>query len=186
MIECLRIRVLDTNNSMEKIVNKSIDEYLTKYKLDVHKKIDELKFGDDEKIKKLREFVFDYNPLIIKKDELKKPVRAKTVIPMCFRCSAQRVNGEQCTRRKNKDGAYCGTHTKVLPHGVFEKVDNNEKIKKNINVVAENVQGIMYYIDSFLNVYNTEDILSDKEDPRIVAKAVKNGNIFTIPELGLT
>lgn len=178
MNEAQRIR-------MEKIINKSIEEYLTKYKMDIRNKMSELKFSDDEKKNKLLEFVFDYDRLTIKKDELKKPLRLKTIIPPCLRCSAKRVNGEQCTRRKNKNGEYCGTHSKVLPYGVFDVVKNDDEVKKNLNVVAENIQGIMYYIDSFLNVYNTEDILEGKEDPRIVAKAEKNNNIYTIPEFGL-
>ena len=170
---------------MEKIINKNIEEYLTKYKMEIRTKMSELKFSDDEKKNKLLEFVFDYDRLTIKKEELKKPSRLKTIIPPCLRCSAKRVNGEQCTRRKNKDGEYCGTHSKVLPYGVFDVVKNDDEVKKNINVVAENIQGIMYYIDSFLNVYNTEDILEGKEDPRIVAKAEKKNNVYTIPELGL-
>ena len=178
MNEAQRIR-------MEKIINKNIEEYLTKYKMEIRTKMSELKFSDDEKKNKLLEFIFDYDRLTIKKEELKKPSRLKTIIPPCLRCSAKRVNGEQCTRRKNKDGEYCGTHSKVLPYGVFDVVKNDDEVKKNINVVAENIQGIMYYIDSFLNVYNTEDILEGKEDPRIVAKAEKKNNIYTIPELGL-
>ena len=178
MNEAQRIR-------MEKIINKNIEEYLTKYKMEIRTKMSELKFSDDEKKNKLLEFIFDYDRLTIKKEELKKPSRLKTIIPPCLRCSAKRVNGEQCTRRKNKDGEYCGTHSKVLPYGVFDVVKNDDEVKKNINVVAENIQGIMYYIDSFLNVYNTEDILEGKEDPRIVAKAEKKNNVYTIPELGL-
>ena len=178
MNEAQRIR-------MEKIINKNIEEYLTKYKMEIRTKMSELKFSDDEKKNKLLEFIFDYDRLTIKKEELKKPSRLKTIIPPCLRCSAKRVNGEQCTRRKNKNGEYCGTHSKVLPYGVFDVVKNDDEVKKNLNVVAENIQGIMYYIDSFLNVYNTEDILEGKEDPRIVAKAEKNNNIYTIPEFGL-
>jgi hypothetical protein len=170
---------------MEKIINKSIEEFLTKYKMDIRNKMSELRFPDDEKKNQLLEFVFDYDRLTIKKDELKKPSRLKTIIPPCSRCSAKRVNGEQCTRRKNKEGEYCGTHSKVLPYGVFDVVKNNDDVKRNINVVAENIQGIMYYIDSFLNVYNTEDILEGKEDPQIIAKAEKKNNLYTIPELGL-
>lgn len=169
---------------MEKVVNKSIDEYLTKFKSDVANKISELKFNNDGKTNKLLEFVSNYNNLILKKDDLKKTSRIKTVIPPCSRCSAKRVNGEQCTRRKNKESEYCGTHSKVLPYGVFEvKTDGDSK--RSMNVIAENIQGIMYYIDSFLNVYNTEDILEGKEDPRIVAKAVKINSVYTIPEFGL-
>lgn len=170
---------------MEKVLNKSIDEYLTKYKTDIINKMKDLKFNDDEKTNKLLEYVFNYNSLILKKDDLKKSSRIKTIIPSCSRCSAKRVNGEQCTRRKNKEGEYCGTHSKVLPYGVFEIKTDNETAKRNLNVMAENIHGIMYYIDSFLNVYNTEDILDGKEDPRIVAKAVKINNVYTIPEFGL-
>ena len=170
---------------MEKIINKNIEEYLTKYKMNIRDKMIELKFQEDEKMNKLLEFVFDYDRLTLKKDELKKTTRLKTIIPSGLRCCAKRVNGEQCTRRRNKEGEYCGTHSKVLPYGVFDVVKNTNDTKKNVNVVAENIQGIMYYIDSFLNVYNTEDILEGSEDPRIVAKAEKNNNVYTIPELGL-
>lgn len=171
---------------MEKVINKSVEEYMMKYKGDIQSKVEMLKFNsDDEKVKKLLEFISGYKNLKLTKDDLKKPTRIKTIIPCCIRCSAKRVNGEQCTRRKSKIGEYCGTHSKVLPYGVFEtKVDSND-IKQNLNVMAENIQGIMYYIDSYLNVYNTEDILDGKENPRIVAKAVKDNDVYTIPEFGL-
>ena len=57
--------------------------------------------------------------------------------------------------------------------------------KQTIKVFTENIHGIIYYIDEYLNVYNTEDILDEKEDPRIVAKAVKNGDRYIIPEFEL-
>ena len=45
--------------------------------------------------------------------------------------------------------------------------------------------GIVYYIDNYKNVYKTEDVLSEKENPEIIAKyEVNNGN-YTIPLLGL-
>jgi hypothetical protein len=171
---------------MDKVINKGISEYLTKYKADIQNKIEELKFNkDDEKINKLSEFVLGYTNLILTKEDLKKTTRLKTIIPSCIRCSAKRVNGEQCTRRKNKSGEYCGTHAKVLPYGIFETSCENDDSKKSLNVVTENIRGIMYYIDEYLNVYNTEDIVNGKEDPRIVAKAVKINNEFTIPEFGI-
>jgi hypothetical protein len=57
---------------MDKIINKSIEEYLTKYKMDIRDKMMEQKFPDDEKKNKLLEFVFDYDRLTIKMEELKK------------------------------------------------------------------------------------------------------------------
>ena len=52
-------------------------------------------------------------------------------------------------------------------------------------VFAEEIKGIVYYIDNNYNVYNTEDILSEKINPRIIAKYVKDDNKYTIPEFGL-
>lgn len=171
---------------MDKVVNKGISEYLTKYRNDVSDKVSELKINkDDDKINKLLEFILGYTNLVLTKDDLKKSTRLKTIIPSCIRCSAKRVNGEQCTRRKNKSGEYCGTHAKVLPYGVFEIENENDDSKKNLNVVAENIRGIMYYIDEYLNVYNTEDIVNGNEDPRIIAKAIKTNNIYSIPDFGM-
>ena len=53
-----------------------------------------------------------------------------------------------------------------------------------MDVSAEEINGIIYYIDEFENVYHTEDILEGKENPRIVGKAKKNmDNSYLIPEL---
>lgn len=171
---------------MDKVINKGISEYLTQFRNDIKDKINELKINkDDERNKCLIEFILEYKNMVITKDDLKKTTRLKTIIPASIRCSAKRVNGEQCTRRKSKCGDYCGTHAKVLPYGVFEVANEQEESKKVVNVTAENIKGIMYYIDEFLNVYNTEDVVNGKEDPRIVAKAVKTNDIYSIPEFGL-
>ena len=47
------------------------------------------------------------------------------------------------------------------------------------------IKGIVYYIDKFNNVYKTEDILEGRENPRIIAKCVRENGKCTIPELGL-
>ena len=53
-----------------------------------------------------------------------------------------------------------------------------------MEVSAEDIHGIIYYIDSFNNVYHTEDILEGKDNPRIIAKAIRHtDNTFTIPAL---
>jgi hypothetical protein len=43
----------------------------------------------------------------------------------------------------------------------------------------------VYYIDKFGNVYQAEDIVVNKHNPTIIAKYVKNGDVFTIPEFGI-
>jgi hypothetical protein len=55
-----------------------------------------------------------------------------------------------------------------------------------LEVVAEDIGGIVYYLDAFGNVYNTEDVLKGKDNPQIVAKYVKTEvGKYQIPEFGL-
>ena len=54
----------------------------------------------------------------------------------------------------------------------------DEKMLKKITVVAQVVNGIVYFIDEYSNVYKTEDIMNESEDPQIIAKYNKeNDNI---------
>ena len=39
-----------------------------------------------------------------------------------------------------------------------------------MDVIAKEMEGIVYYVDDFQNVYRTEDILNEKENPQVVAK----------------
>ena len=56
---------------------------------------------------------------------------------------------------------------------------------RNLEVRAQEIMGIVYYIDNYNNVYKTEDILAEKKDPEIIAQYEEvNGN-FTIPSFGL-
>jgi hypothetical protein len=54
-----------------------------------------------------------------------------------------------------------------------------------MDVFAEEIGGIVYYIDSVKNVYKTEDILEGKTDPKIIAQYVKNNGSCSIPEFGI-
>jgi hypothetical protein len=60
-----------------------------------------------------------------------------------------------------------------------------ESKKINSEVVAEEINGIVYYIDQEKNVYKTEDILKEKENPKIIAKWEMVNGKYTIPEFGL-
>ena len=57
----------------------------------------------------------------------------------------------------------------------------NTEIK--LEVSAIDIKGIVYYLDTVGNVYNTEDIISNQTNPRIIAKYLKNGDEYSIPEL---
>jgi hypothetical protein len=92
---------------------------------------------------------------------------------MYERCSAKRANGEQCTRRKKDGETYCGTHIKGTPHSIMDEVACEIPTTKNVKVDiwAQDIKGIIYYIDKSGNVYDTEDIMKiDKYPKRVIAK----------------
>jgi hypothetical protein len=54
---------------------------------------------------------------------------------------------------------------------------------KKIEVNAIDIKGIVYYLDDNGNVYDTEDVISNVKNPRIIAKYEKTGDNYSIPEL---
>lgn len=163
---------------MEKTLNKKIETYVTKFKNDIREKITELNLTN-QIANELMTYIYDYERLVIDKDDLNHKKRSQNTIPEDCRCTAIRTTGEQCTRRKKKNSAYCGTHDKN--GGETNDVDEIQKIE----VFTEEVRGIVYYLDNKGNVYNPLDILSGKENPRILAKYFRNENGVSIPELGI-
>jgi hypothetical protein len=164
----------------------------------------------EDRTSDLLKFVFDYTAFELTKDDFQKRKRAKNTIPQNEKCVANRSNGQQCTRRR-KPGhdLLCGTHLKGTPHGVYTNNNNtncdNEAQNKNsssvqtsssssssnnkgtkVEVWVQEIKGINYYIDSVNNVYRTEDIISSKPNPDIIAKWKLNANDkYTIPEFGI-
>lgn len=173
---------------MEKRLNKKMDAYLQQFKDDIRCKIDELEITQDDKMNCLMNYIFEYKRLQFETNDLHKRKRVKNSIPKFDRCSACRANGEQCTRRRKDDFEFCGTHTKGTPHGV---VDSNGSQPSSTNtqkieVWTVDIKGILYYVDNFNNVYQTEDIVENKVNPNIIAKYVKNeNNVYSIPEFGI-
>ena len=170
---------------MEKRINDQVKQYLSKFKDDIRNKIVELGLGETEHVNELLEFVYEYNRLSFEKDDFMKRRRVKNAVPMENRCSAKRANGEQCTRKRRDDCEFCGTHVKGTPHGLVGDADMTVNTTQKHEVFAEEIFGIVYYIDKNNNVYKTEDIMEEKQNPRIVAKYVKTNGVYSIPELGL-
>lgn len=113
-----------------------------------------------------------------------KQTKTKTDILDTERCKALRVSGEQCIRRKTKSSPYCGTHCKNNPVSTDNDMLNSQQYH-SVEVFAEEIQGIVYYIDKSNHVYNTEDIIQGRPNPRIIAKAhsVSSGDISIIDRL---
>jgi hypothetical protein len=171
---------------MEKIVNKKIESYLTAFKDNIRNKITELNIPGDVS-NKLIQYVYDYERLTFQKEDLTKRKRVKNIVPNFDRCCAKRANGEQCTRRKKEECEYCGTHQKSKPHGIID-MQNSEEVKTSIHKVevwAQDIHGIVYYIDNIKNVYQTEDIISNKPNPKVIASYIKNGENYSIPSFGI-
>ena len=171
---------------MEKRINKKIDNWISGFKDDIKKKATTLNLQQDTNLTSLVQYIYDYERMCLSKEDFMKRKRVKNVVHLSDRCCAKRANGEQCTRRKkDTDSEFCGTHLKGTPHGMFEIEEDTKPQGQKIEVWAQDIQGIVYYIDKTFNVYQTEDIMHGKNNPKIIAKYIKNGDNYSIPEFNI-
>jgi len=173
---------------MDRHINKKIKNYVTDLKSHVKQKSMEMFPEIDEK--RMNEYlqeIYNYECLILSKEDVSKRKRIKNCIPGCNRCIAKRASGEQCTRKQKEGYEYCGTHVKGVPHGVITDVvnPNIENEVLNAEVYAKDIHGIVYYIDQYNNVYKTEDILNEKKNPEIIAKCEIINGEYGIRKFGL-
>jgi len=170
---------------MEKKLTKKVESYITSFKDNIREKAIQLDMIENDKSSQLLQYVFDYERFIFTKEDFMKRKRVKNFVPIFDRCCAKRATNEQCTRRKKEGSEYCGTHMKGTPHGI---IDNQNEVKINtqkVEVWAQDIQGIVYYIDKGNNVYQAEDIVGNKTNPKIIAKYLKVGETYSIPEFNI-
>lgn len=166
---------------MEKRVSSKIEEYFEEFRKNVKNKIDNINIENQQK-NDILNFIYDYEKLSLKKDDFSKRKRIKSFVPHYLRCHAKRADCEQCTRKKKDDSSYCGTHFKNRPHGEIDKNIDDIALKKR-EVWLQDINGIMYYIDKFNNVYKTEDILTNIINPKIIYKyKINSDNSYIIDE----
>lgn len=182
-------KVEQKNMKMETFMNRRIDEYIVGFKNDIKSKLSTLEIinqpnSSEKEVEKMREFlefIFEYPKLVLDKKEFIVSKRRSTdtnpenrvlTFQAHMQCLAKRSDGIQCTRKKKKCCDFCGTHAKL---DAIQRTSTPESIQR-MEVSAEDIHGIIYYIDHYNNVYNTEDILEGKENPRIIAKATKHSN----------
>jgi hypothetical protein len=170
---------------MERRINKKIEAYITAFKEDIKSKADQLGLHNNSQLASIVGFVYDYDRLVLCKEDFMKRKRIKNAVHLSDRCGAKRASCEQCTRRKKEGFEYCGTHLKGTPHGICEPGDNDKPLGQKIEVWVQDIQGIVYYIDKNFNVYQTEDIFTNKINPKIIAKYTKMGDNYHIPEFNL-
>lgn len=173
---------------MEKKIEVKIDDFQKKFKDNINEWFKENKCtitptsasiasgggGGGDKTNEFLMFVYDYGGLKLTKDDFQKRKRTKNMVPIYDRCNANRSNGQQCTRRKKPTSDHCGTHSKFRPFGevTIEEKEHTEEIELWI----EDVKGIKYYLDKNNNVYESEDVLSNKKNPKAIAKWKRDAN----------
>jgi len=164
---------------MDKRINTQLEKYLVGFKDQIKKKVAELGFEEKAKTNDLLEFVYEFERLVFTKDDFAKRKRVQNTIPVDNRCIATKSGGERCTRRRKDGCEYCGTHSKNMSN----ESDKSGEGTKKMEVFAKEMEGIVYYVDEFHNVYRTEDILNEVENPKVVATYTEmTGGRFVIHE----
>jgi hypothetical protein len=170
---------------MERRLNKKVELYITNFKDSIREKTTQMGIAKNEEVNQLLQYIYDYDRLSFNKEDFQKRKRVKNFVPIFDRCCAKRASNEQCTRRKKDGCEYCGTHLKGTPHGIVDAKDEPKNTTQKIEVFAQDIQGIIYYIDKNNNVYQAEDIISNKINPKIIAKYAKEGESYSIPEFNI-
>jgi hypothetical protein len=170
---------------MEKRLTKKAENYITNFKDNIREKATQIGISQNPEIYQLLQYIYDYERLTFNKEDFQKRKRVKNFVPIFDRCCAKKSSDEQCTRRKKDGNEYCGTHIKGTPHGIIDNQNDTKISTQKIEVWAQDIKGIIYYIDNNGNVYQPEEIIINKLNPKIIAKYVKNGEQYNIPEFNI-
>jgi hypothetical protein len=176
---------------MEKRISKKVEDYLSSFKQDIKKIMIEYNLHESDNGKLLLQSILDKPNLSFTPEDFIKRQRAKNTVNILERCSAKRANGELCSRKKKKNSIFCGTHCKGTPYGSIDNPNNipttddnsttnpnNTPSQQKINIFTIEIQGIIYYIDDNNNAYSMEDILLNKNNPRIIGTIHKENKTF--------
>ena len=160
---------------MEKRIARKSEDYFIEFKTAIKGKVTDMTISDEVK-RELMEFIYGYDTLTFEKSDFQKRKRTKNIVPFDDRCTALRANKQQCTRRKKDSIIFCGTHIKGQPHGTLDISSDVLVTNKKIEVWPEEINGIVYFIDNINNVYSQEDIMSNKNNPKVIYKYKKDDN----------
>lgn len=169
---------------MEKRIHKKIEEYTKTLQITYDTYLESFNDISSSDKLKLSQFLVQYPSFNLTKEDFQRRKRVKNIVPFHDRCCAKRANGERCTRRKKDTFDFCGTHSKGQPHGVINEEPPKEEFKTLV-VRAQDIKGIIYYLDDYENVYDPKDIINGIKNPRIIAKYKKDNETYSIPEFGL-
>ena len=168
---------------MERNLNQKISAHTLSLKGNIAQWIEshQLSIVDESGKNRLHDLlrnISDFPALELTKDDFKRRVRVKTIIPTYERCCALRLTGEQCTRKNKANERFCGTHLKGLPYGKMDEFPNPQQEK--VEIQLEEICGIHQYIDKKGNIYSSEDIMNNVPNPRIVSRWKKVDGEYVI------
>jgi hypothetical protein len=158
------------NSAVVKRLNEKVRHMFSEFTDDLDKMMIESDIHYDVRYK-IKCYISNYQFGLFTQDDLLKRKRTKNLVVSSDRCCAKRSSGEQCTRRHKDDSKYCGTHSKGQPHGLIDEKEINNEQKKEVR--AEEIKGIVYYVDDDGIVYDTEQVHQNIENPRVIGKYVK-------------
>lgn len=168
---------------MERRVNKKVVDYICGFKdamvSDIQAIISTPNISSKDMQQQIINKIYNYPSINIEKEDFAKRKRVKNSVPVFERCCAKRASGEQCTRRKKDGEMFCGTHVKGTPHGHMDEV-NSENIQSKVEVFVVEIKGIAYYIDNAGNVYSPEDVMLNKDSPRIISNYTCTNGVYTL------
>ena len=181
---------------MKKKISQKVDNYIIQFKNDIKNYIQQnqivlstlnLEATSDENensvISDFLKYIYDYKSLEFIDEDFQKRKRVKNKVPDFNRCCALKCNGERCSRKVKEEGKtnYCGTHIKGIPYGSVldnkHKSTNEENNVKKVEIWIQEVNGINWYIDKDLNVYDVNDIKNGISQPKIIHKLKMNSNM---------
>jgi len=167
---------------MESRITTKAIEHISTIRETVLGAIADAKYNDDPNIVNLRTYVTGLAVDIFTPTDFTKKNRAKNNVPQNDLCCAKKATGEQCTRRKKTDLAYCGTHAKGQPHGIMSETDDDAKY---VEVWVQTIKGIPFHVDNNYNVYQSEDIIQNKKNPQVIARYELVDDVYSIPDFNI-
>jgi hypothetical protein len=122
----------------------------------INKSIDNNEVNSDEFIK-IAKFLNNHPNIIENIIEQPNPLRC---IAFCF-------NKQQCTKNKKPNSQFCGIHIKSTRYGIINQDFDNII---NIDVFLTDIKGVLCYVDTYNNIYEAEDVIQKKTNPKIIGK----------------
>jgi len=163
---------------MEKRLSIKANAYVDDFKEAILKKLENIT-TDTEKLE-LCEYIKTYKDISFDKDDFTKRKRNKNSTPLFLRCCARRANGDQCTRKRKEGITFCGTHDKNRPHGIISETSTNNLDYEKREIWLQEINGVIYYIDNFNNVYDTYEIINNKTNPNVIFKYKLENNDYKL------